>query len=59
MTVTKTKAPVEQLTIYVDDTPTGGTLRVEWGGERARAVHGRLAPSAFAPAVRRSPPVQW
>ena len=44
---------------YVDDTPTGGTLRVEWGGvKRARAVHGRLAPSVFAPAVRRSPPVQ-
>lgn len=37
MTVTKTKAPVEQLTIYVDDTPTGGTLRVEWGGVSAHA----------------------
>ena len=37
MTVTKTKAPVEQLTISVDDTPTGGTLRVEWGGMSALA----------------------
>jgi hypothetical protein len=27
----KTKAPVEQLTISIDDTQTGGTLRVEWG----------------------------
>jgi hypothetical protein len=27
----KTKAPVEQVTIAVDDTPAGGTLRVEWG----------------------------
>jgi len=27
----KTKAPVEQLTISVDDTPAGGLLRVEWG----------------------------
>jgi hypothetical protein len=31
MTVGKTKAPVEQLTISVDDTPAGATLRVEWG----------------------------
>jgi hypothetical protein len=31
MTVGKTKAPVEQLTFAIDDTPAGGTLRVEWG----------------------------
>jgi len=31
MQTTKTKSPVEQLTIHVDDTPKGGTLRVEWG----------------------------
>jgi hypothetical protein len=31
MTVGKTKAPAEQLTISIDDTPKGGTLRVEWG----------------------------
>lgn len=31
MQVGKTKAPVEQLTISIDDTPAGGTLRVEWG----------------------------
>ena len=37
MTVTKTKAPVEQLTISIDDTPAGGTLRVEWGGVSAHA----------------------
>jgi hypothetical protein len=27
----KTKAPVEQVTISIDDTPAGGVLRVEWG----------------------------
>jgi Protein of unknown function (DUF2911) len=27
----KTKAPVEQVTISIDDTPAGGTLRIEWG----------------------------
>ena len=27
----KAKAPVEQLTISIDDTPAGGTLRIEWG----------------------------
>lgn len=37
MTVTKTKAPVEQLTISVDDTPKGGTLRIEWGNTSASA----------------------
>jgi hypothetical protein len=32
MTTGKTKAPVEQVTISIDATPTGGgTLRVEWG----------------------------
>jgi hypothetical protein len=35
MTVTKTAAPVEQLTISIDDTPTGATLRIEWGTTRA------------------------
>jgi hypothetical protein len=31
MKVSKTSAPVEQLTISIDDTAAGGTLRVEWG----------------------------
>jgi len=31
MKVGKAKAPVEQLTISIDDTPAGGTLRIEWG----------------------------
>jgi hypothetical protein len=31
MTAGTTKAPVEQLTISIDDTPTGGRLRIEWG----------------------------
>lgn len=31
MKVGKTAAPVEQLTISIDDTPAGGTLQVEWG----------------------------
>ena len=35
MTMGKTTAPVEQLTIAVDDTPAGGALRVEWGGTKA------------------------
>jgi hypothetical protein len=35
MTAGKTKAPVEQLTISVDDTAAGGTLRVEWGSKSA------------------------
>lgn len=35
MALQKTKAPVEQLTISVDDTPKGGTLRVEWGTKSA------------------------
>jgi hypothetical protein len=33
----KTKAPAEQLTISVDDTATGGTLRIEWGTISASA----------------------
>ena len=35
MTMAKPAAPVEQLTIAVDDTPAGGTLRVEWAGTKA------------------------
>ena len=35
MSVGKTAAPVEQLTISIDDTPGGGTLRIEWGTTRA------------------------
>ena len=31
MKVGKTQAPVEQLTISIDDTPAGATLRIEWG----------------------------
>jgi hypothetical protein len=31
MTVTPAKAPVEQLTISIDDTPKGGTLKIELG----------------------------
>lgn len=31
MKVGKTAAPVEQVTISIDDTPAGGVLRVEWG----------------------------
>jgi hypothetical protein len=31
MTVGKTAAPVEQVTISIEDTPPGGTLKVEWG----------------------------
>jgi hypothetical protein len=31
MTVAKTSGPVEQLTLSIQDTPAGGTLRVEWG----------------------------
>ena len=33
----KTKAPVEQLTISIDDTASGGTLRIEWGTTSASA----------------------
>ena len=31
MAVSATAKPVEQLTFVVDDTPTGGTLTIEWG----------------------------
>ncbi|HSK11467.1 MAG TPA: DUF2911 domain-containing protein [Vicinamibacterales bacterium] len=31
MTVEQNTSPVEQLTISVEDTPTGGTLKVAWG----------------------------
>lgn len=31
MTAGKAKAPAEQLTISIDDTQAGGTLRIEWG----------------------------
>ena len=31
MKAAKTSAPVEQVTFHIDDTPTGGTLRIEWG----------------------------
>lgn len=37
MSVTKASAPVEQLTISIDDTPEGGALRIEWGTVRATA----------------------
>ena len=35
MKVGKTASAVEQLTISIDDTPQGGTLRVEWGNTSA------------------------
>lgn len=35
MAVSKTAAPVEQLTIAIDDTPTGARLRIEWGSVSA------------------------
>ncbi|MDB4888419.1 MAG: hypothetical protein JWL61_274 [Gemmatimonadetes bacterium] len=31
MKLGKTKAPVEQVTYSIDPSPTGGTLRIEWG----------------------------
>ena len=37
MAVGKAKAPAEQVTISIDDTPAGGTLRVEWGTVSATA----------------------
>jgi hypothetical protein len=37
MTAGKTKAPVEAMTIHIDDTPAGATLRIEWGGVSATA----------------------
>jgi hypothetical protein len=35
MTMGKTAAPVEKLTISVDDTASGGALNIEWGGTKA------------------------
>ena len=37
MAIGKTKAPVENVTIAIDDTPKGATLRIEWGGASATA----------------------
>ncbi len=37
MTPGKTKASVESMTIHIDDTPKGATLRIEWGGNSATA----------------------
>jgi len=37
MTVAKAGKPVEQLTISIDDTPAGATLRIEWGTVSATA----------------------
>jgi hypothetical protein len=37
MQVGTTKAPVEQLTFSIDDTPKGGVLRLEWGTTSATA----------------------
>jgi hypothetical protein len=37
MTVSKTSAPVEQLTIEIADTPAGGELRLSWENTRAVA----------------------
>ena len=31
MTLQPAKAPMEQVTISIDDTPKGGTLKIEWG----------------------------
>jgi hypothetical protein len=37
MTMGKTSAPAEQLTISADDTPAGGALHIEWGATKATA----------------------
>jgi hypothetical protein len=37
MTTARPAAPVEQLTISIDDTPAGATLRIEWGTLSATA----------------------
>src|SRR5688572_14631730 len=37
MAIGKTKAPVENVTISIDDTPKGATLRIEWGTASATA----------------------
>jgi hypothetical protein len=31
MKVSKTAAPVEQVTYHIEPTASGGTLRIEWG----------------------------
>ncbi len=38
MTVGKTAAPVETLTISIEDTKAGGLLHVEWGSTKASAA---------------------
>ena len=38
MTVGKTQAPVEQLTIQIADTPAGGELQLSWENTRATAA---------------------
>ena len=35
MSITAAKSPVEQLKISIEDTPKGGTLKVEWGSRVA------------------------
>lgn len=35
MTTATATPALEQLTISIDDTPAGGTLRIEWGGTKA------------------------
>jgi hypothetical protein len=35
MTTSRTSAPVEQVTITIEDTDAGATLRIEWGTTRA------------------------
>ena len=48
MTIGKTKAPVENVTISIDDTPKGATLRVEWGTvERYCTLHRRIDTSRW------------
>ncbi|MGE3178864.1 MAG: DUF2911 domain-containing protein [Vicinamibacterales bacterium] len=37
MKLGKTASPAEQVTISIDDTPAGGTLRIEWGSKSATA----------------------
>lgn len=37
MSLGKTAAPVELVTISIDDTPAGATLRIEWGTKSATA----------------------
>jgi hypothetical protein len=37
MTVSKAAKPAEQLTVSIDDTTAGGTLRIEWGTVSAAA----------------------